>query len=144
MSESQWWTAPTENEEGTRTIMVTGRKDVEKFRTNPRYSIRVEVTWRYDPKSDGMPSDKDAEMMEKVQDSLETMFRKDPVAVMTGIFTGDGERNWIFYTTSVHIFGRKFNEALAPFPLLPITIYTENDPGWEEYDEMSEAEISLD
>ena len=69
---------------------------------------------------------------------------KDPVAVLTGIFTGDSQRDWIFYTLSTHIFGRKLNEALESFPLLPLTIYTENDPSWEEYDEMSEAEIKLD
>lgn len=63
---------------------------------------------------------------------------------MTGIYTGDGERNWIFYTLSLPIFGRKLNEALAPLPLLPIRIAAENDPGWEEYDEMSQAEIKLD
>lgn len=35
---------------------------------------------------------------------------------MTGIYTGDGERNWIFYTLSLPIFGSKLNEALAPLP----------------------------
>ena len=30
-----WWTAPTQSESG-RLIMVTGRKDVKKFRENPR------------------------------------------------------------------------------------------------------------
>jgi hypothetical protein len=44
-----------------------------------------------------------------------------------------------FYTTSVHIFEKKINEALAPFDLLPISIYTENDADWNEYDEMREA-----
>ena len=43
------------------------------------------------------------------------------------------------YTLSTHIFGRKINEALAPFDLLPITIYTENDPDWAEYAEMKAA-----
>ena len=66
------------------------------------------------------------------------------MAVLTGIYTGDGERNWVYYTTSVHIFGRKLNEALAELPLLPLTIYTENDPDWGEYDEMAQAEIKLD
>lgn len=143
MENANWWTAPAESEEG-RLIMVTGRKDVEKFRSNPRYSIRVEVTWKYDGNPDGMPDTPTSEMMEKVQDVLVEMFRKDPVAVLTGIFTGDGKRDWIFYATSTHIFGRKLNEALAPFPLLPITVYCENDPDWEEYDEMSQAEIKLD
>ena len=51
------------------------------------------------------------------------------------------QRDWIFYATSTHIFGKKINKALADFPQLPISIYAENDPEWQEYDEMSEAEI---
>ncbi|MDE6279689.1 MAG: DUF695 domain-containing protein, partial [Paramuribaculum sp.] len=49
-----------------------------------------------------------------------------------------------FYTLSTHIFGRKLNEALKDMPVLPISIYCENDPDWLEYDEMSEAEINID
>lgn len=140
-----WWTAPAESEETGRTILVTGRKDISKFRSNPRFSIRVEVTWKYDsPTPSGMPSEAEAEEMEAVQEALMKEFRKDPVAVLTGIFTGDGKRDWVFYTLSTHIFGRKLNEVLAPFRLLPITVYCENDPDWEEYDEMAEAEIKMD
>lgn len=143
MESSTWWTAPTESENG-RLILVTGRKDVDKFRSNPRFTIRAEVTWRYEGDASGMPDAETSAMMEQVQEALQTEFRKDPVAVLTGIFTGDNQRDWIFYTLSTHIFGRKLNEVLAPFPLLPLTIYTENDPDWEEYSEMSEAEIHLD
>lgn len=141
--DSEWWTAPAEAEDG-RLIMVTGRKDVDRFRSNPRYSIRVEVTWTYDPLPDGMPDKATSEQMENVQEILEQTFAKDPVAVLTGIYTGAGERNWVFYTTSTNIFGRKLNEALASLPVLPLTIYTENDPQWEEYAEMSETEIKMD
>ena len=139
-----WWTAPAESEEDGRTILVTGRKDIDKFRSNPRFSIRVELTWKYTPGPDGMPSEEDAAMMEEAGSRLAEAFHKDPVAVLTGIFTGDGSREWVFYTLSTHIFGRKLNEALADMPLLPLTVYCENDPGWEAYDEMAEAEIKLD
>ncbi|MDE6287730.1 MAG: DUF695 domain-containing protein, partial [Muribaculaceae bacterium] len=64
-----------------------------------------------------------------------------PVAVMTGIFTGAGERTWVFYTLSTAIFQKKFNQALADLPLLPLEITAENDPYWEAYDEMKEVEI---
>ncbi len=82
--------------------------------------------------------------MSEVQDLLIGTFKRDPVAVLTGIFTGDDERNWVFYTLSTNIFGRKLNEALADMPLLPISIYCENDPDWAAYDEMCEAEIKID
>lgn len=145
MSEQQssWWTAPAQSESG-RLIMVTGRKDVAKFMNNPKFIIRVQVTWPYDGDSSGMPDTATSQLMEKVQDVLTAEFHKDPVAVLTGIYTGDNERNWVFYTLSTHIFGRKLNEALAEFPVLPLSIYCENDPQWLEYKEMSEAEINLD
>ena len=138
----EWWTAPTESESG-RLIMVTGRDDIGRCRDIPRFSIRVEVGWDYGCDASGMPGADDAAMMEAVTDRLADAFRKDPVAVMTGIYTGDGRRDWIFYTASVHIFGRKLNEALADLPLLPLTVYTENDPGWDEYAEMSQARVDV-
>ena len=74
-------TAPTESESG-RLIMVTGRDDVDKFRDNPRFSIRVEVSWKYEGDASGMPMAGDSAMMEEVTDRLAEAFRKDPVAVM--------------------------------------------------------------
>lgn len=130
-----WWTAPTENADG-QLIMVSGRRDIDKFRNNPRFNIRIEVSWEY---GQCMPDDKTSELMGAVTDLLMGAFNNDPVAVMTGIYTGDGRRDWIFYTPSTNIFGRKLNEALAALPLLPLKIYAENDPHWHEYDEMREA-----
>lgn len=141
--EEQWWTAPAESESG-RLIMVTCRKDVEKFRTNPRFSIRVEVRWPYYGDASGMPEKTDSELMEEANDAMQDVFSKDPVAVLTGITTGDNCREWVFYTLSTHIFGRKINEALASLPQLPLSIYCENDPDWGAYDEMAEAEIRID
>lgn len=141
-NDNDWWTSPTESENGN-IIMVTGRRDVDSFRKNPKFRIRVEVTYPYTGDASGMPDEATARLMEEVHDRLTGEFAKDPVAVLTGIYTGDGERNWVFYTLSTHIFGRKLNEALAPMPVLPLTIYTENDPDWNEYAEMKElSEIS--
>jgi hypothetical protein len=134
-NKSDWWTAPTESENGNL-IMVTGRRDIENFKNNPKFNIRIEVTWKYNSDISGMPDFETSSLMEEVQTSIEDTFKKDPIAVLTGIYTGDGERNWIFYTLSTNIFGKKFNEALQSFELLPITIYAENDPEWNEYQEM--------
>ncbi len=139
---ADWWTAPAESPDNGSLIMVTGRRDVGYFRNNPRYSIRNEVTWPYRGDSSGMPSVADSSLMEQVQESLNAVFDKDPIAVLTGIYTGDGQRNWIFYTLSTHIFQKKINEALEEYPLLPLEISSYNDPGWEEYDEMSELEVT--
>lgn len=98
--------------------MVTGRRGVEQARESGKYKIRVEITWKYPGNSAGMPDEPTSMVMEAVQEALTSTFDKDPVAILTGIYTGDNERNWIFYTTSVHIFEKKINVALAPFDLL--------------------------
>lgn len=139
---NDWWTSPAESADG-RLIMVSGRRDVARFRENPRFSIRIEVSWQYsDSPEAGMPDDDDARVMEQATDALQAVLAADPVAVMTGIYTGAGRRDWVFYTLSTHIFQKKLNEALAPLPLLPLEITAENDPEWAEYDEMRLTEIN--
>lgn len=141
MENDNWWTAPAETDDG-RLIMVTGRVDVARFRNNPRFTIRIEVEWPYnDAPGATMPSEADAEIMGEATDRLNAVLNRDPVAVMTGIFTGAGARTWVFYTLSTHIFQKKINEALADLPTLPLQIIAENDPRWEAYDEMQEFEV---
>lgn len=106
-----------------------------------KYVYRVELTWRYDGDKQGMPDLATSRLMEKVTDSMQETFAVDPVAVNTGIYTGDGIRNWVFYARSLHLFEKKLNESLAAFDKLPLEIEAFEDPDWEEYVEMRETEI---
>ena len=134
----KWWTYPAESEDG-QTILITGRDEIEKWQKPGKFPIRVTVSWDYTPKPDGMPSDVDADLMEQATDALLDEFRKDKAAVMTGIYTGAGRRDWVFYTHSLNIFGKVFNRALAPLPELPLKFEAAEDPDWEEYRDMREA-----
>lgn len=140
MAEQTWWTSPLEDDNGF-TILVTGRGDIDKFRNNPKYSIRVEISMPYDHKPDGMPTTEGAQLLENMLEPLRETFDKDPVAVITGIYTGAGIRTIVFYTLSVNIFNKKLNQALAHLPLLPLEIISENDPEWAEYAEMCDESI---
>lgn len=136
-----WWTAPAEGDNGNL-ILVTGRRGLDNVIATGVYRYRVEVTWRYEGDEKALPAYADSKVMEQVTDAFKDCFDRDPVAVLTGIYTGDGQRDWVFYTRSLHIFQRKFNEVLAPFPALPLSFEAEEDPDWEEYHEMSQCEIS--
>ena len=139
----EWWTSPAEADNGAL-VMVTGRRDMEPVIATGKYNYHIEITWKYEAEQNGMPDVATSTLMEEVQDALQADFMKDPVAVLTGIYTGNGERNWVFYAMSVKIFERKLNEDLARFELLPLTLYVENDPEWSEYQEMREATEILD
>ena len=136
----EWWTAPAEGDNG-ELILVTGRRNMDEIMASKIFNDRIEVTWNYAPQANGLPDESTSKLMEQVHDALRAEFDKDPVAIMTGIYTGAGERNWIFYTRSINIFGRKLDEILAPFELLPLSIYAEKDPEWNEYREMRLTEI---
>ena len=138
---NDWWTAPAEAENG-QLILVTGRRGMQVVKETGFYKHRIEVTWAYEPDDKGMPDFATSKLMEEANDAFEAAFGKDPVAVVTGIYTGAGERNWVFSTRSLHIFQRKLNEALAELPVLPLSFYAEEDPDWQEYSQMCETEIA--
>ena len=117
-----WFTALSENESG-QMITVYGRDELNEFTESGKFKERVEITWKY----------------EAVEEALrKAMEKKDKLAILTGVYTGGGEKVWVFYTRTVRVFGERLNETLAPFELLPISIYTEMDPDWEEYKDMYE------
>lgn len=114
-------------------MIVTGRDCIDEYRESGKYNYRIDVTWNYNALPDGMPEEDDAALMEKATDALLESFKKDRVAVMTGIYTGDGKRDWVFYTKNLKIFSLVFNKALSELPTIPIVIEAEEDKDWEEY-----------
>lgn len=137
MKKERWWSAPAQSETGAN-IIVTGRDYLDEVIASGKYIYRVTVGWEYESQRDGMPVERDAEMMEKATDALMEAFKKDKVAYMTGIYTGDGRRDWIFYTKNLNIFNKVFNMALADLDTMPLLIEAEEDRDWEEYKEMRE------
>lgn len=133
-----WWSYPAEAENG-QTLIVTGRDNIEKWQKPGKFPVRVTVSWDYTPKPDGMPDDDDAALMEQATDAMLGEFGRDKSAVMTGIYTGAGRRDWVFYTHSLNIFSKVFNRAMADVPPLPLSFEAYEDPDWNEYREMRDA-----
>ena len=131
----KWWTSPAESESG-KTVIIKGRDGLEKVQASGKYIYRLDVSWDYEPEASGMPSDADARIMEEATDALLKVFDKNTAAVMTGIYTGDGRRDWIFYCLNLKVFSSSFNNALADLPAMPLEISATEDPEWEEYSEM--------
>ena len=64
------------------------------------------------------------------------LWRRTSVAILTGNYTGGGQKDWTFYTRHLPSFGERLNECLAPYPMLPLEIHCEEDPDWSDYHEM--------
>lgn len=136
--QGDWLTFPAESLTSDKNIIVTVRTDVDRFRDNPRMKYRVTVGWPYGNTPDGMPSEADAELMDQATNLLADTFRRDPAAILTEISTGDGRREWVFYTASLGIFNKCLNRALEPLPVLPLEFSAEEDEGWESHPAVEE------
>lgn len=123
--------------DGGKTVIVTGRDNIEKIMNSGKMPYLIRVSWRYEQLPDGMPVERDAELMGRVHDAFEETFRKDKAAYMVAVFTGEGRRDWLFYTGNLNIFNKVFNRALEEIAeTVPFEIEAQSDPDWSEYREM--------
>lgn len=130
-----WWSCPTESENG-KTVIVTGHDGLENIRESGRYKFRVEVSLDYDSLPDGMPDKESSEWIDSATEAIKVVLKKEKAVVLTGIYTGAGRRDWIFYTTSLFIFRKVFNWALEELEEKPLVIEAYEDSDWEEYEQM--------
>lgn len=134
----EWFTALSENEDG-KMVAIYGRDGLNEFVESGKYRERVEITWKFEGDEKGFPDDALGEKMENVETALRSaMEKRDKLAILSSVYTGGGEKIWVFYTRTAKVFGERLNEALASFELLPLSIYTELDQEWEEYRDMYE------
>lgn len=130
-----WFTSLSEGE-GGNLIFVTGRLELEGFRLSRKLRVRVEIKWPYEADSVGMPAERDAELIAELEPLLRRAMEKDKLAILTGNYTGCGEKYWVWYTRHLPTFGERLNAVLEPYPTLPLEIHCEEDEGWEEYLDM--------
>jgi len=141
LAKCDWWTAPALTHDG-ELLIVTGRSGLMEALPTGDFPYCLHVNWDYTPAAQGLPDTATSQLMEQAHDALLSTFDADPVAVLTGIYTGAGQRNWVFYARSLPLFGKKLNEALSSIEqALPITFEAEEDADWEEYRQMVELEV---
>lgn len=133
-----WFTALSENEDGTFTF-ISGRADIEEFVRSRKLRERLEIIWNYQADGKGLPADDaEAQLMEEVGDKLRDVMEKDKLAIVTGIYTGQGKREINFICRNIEAFGQRLNDALSTYPQLPIVVNAYDDPDNEEYRELLE------
>lgn len=135
---NEWFTALAEEDEFI--VSVYGRKHLEDFVKSGKYRYRIEVKWTYSKHFNGMPVEKEAEEMEQVESILIKTMESDKLAIVSGIYTGAKQKTWVFYSRNSVVFGNRLNEALSSMRILPLELYVEEDPEWEEYTDMLEME----
>ena len=130
-----WFTSVSHTEEGA-IVLLTVRKGLTQFIESGKLRVRVDIAWPYTAEPDGMPDEETARLIEEIEPKLRRIMEKDKLAILTGNYTGGGQKDWIFYTRHLPSFGERLNECLAPYPTLPLEIQCQEDEDWSDYHEM--------
>ena len=134
-----WFTALSENEDGTYTF-ISGRTNIDEFVNSHKLRERLEIIWNYKADDKGLTADDaEAQLMEEVGDKLRAAMEKDKLAIVTGVYTGQGKRETNFICRNIEAFGNRLNETLA---MEKETVERQRDELEAERDRFIEAQIA--
>ena len=127
------WKAGEGEIDGTPFI-IRYRPHLHNFIETGTYNHRMEMVWLYkSPNPALMPEEDEYESMREAEDRLAAAFEKDALAVLAFVYTGHNQQVWHWYTHDLKSAGIRMNEALAGWDELPLELYVEDDPEWDEY-----------
>ena len=94
--------------------------------------VLVTITWSYDGEaSAGMPSRALYDRMEGFEEVLFAALDESDWATEAAAITGNGARQWRFYTADAEDFIARFTAALAGETIYPIELEAVDDPEWQ-------------
>ena len=94
--------------------------------------VLVTITWAYDGEaSAGMPSRAVYDRIEGFETVLFAALDAEDFATEAAAITGNGARQWRFYTADAEDFIARFTTALAGETVYPIELEAVDDPDWQ-------------
>jgi hypothetical protein len=99
------------------------------------YDKLVIITWPYAENESGMPLTDERQAMYRLEDAIEQSIEPSGLAVQAVSMTGNGKKEWRYYTYDTDEFMAKLNKELAGHPAYPIDIQTFEDSNWEALSE---------
>lgn len=133
--DDEWATA-----EGTmngRPSFIRFRPRLQSHLGNPDYPRRLTIFWDYeDDNTSGMPSPEEIDEMRVLEDALIGALDPERLGIVAYVYTCAGTREWHFYVNDVSEVEISINQALGEFPKFPIDLQIEDDPGWDNLQEV--------
>ena len=139
--------AQAETKWGVATAQDNGKPLIYRYIASPPAGIRitdyphlVAISWTFDGSiRNGMPEPDVNERMIQLEDLLEKALESKKNAFMTLIVTGNGRKEWQWYSRDVSETMQLINEALKDIAPFPIEISLQSDPNWSAYFDIIKA-----
>ncbi|MBL0731204.1 DUF695 domain-containing protein [Piscinibacter sp. HJYY11] len=132
-SAQTWAIATSKHSSEDKAIVFRYLDEPPPKQNRETFPVRVVVVWRYQGNK-GMPVTPERERMERFEDLLEPTVEKSGLAALVLVSTGNGSREWTYYTKSEEQFFTALNRALAGEKKFPVEIHVGADPTWSTYE----------
>ena len=100
----------------------------------PAYPHLIAVSWPYEPANEfGMPSSDVTALMTQFEELLDRALEGSQSAFLTVVVTGNGTREWQWYSRSPEETMGLVNQALTGYEPFPVQFSIQDDPQWEAY-----------
>ena len=110
------------------------REDLPDEREIKKLNTLIVVSWFFESENGtGMPKDEELQRMEDFENLMDDELVEKGTARLMTVFTGEGIREWQFYTDDEEFFMEKFNQAMNGKPVLPLEIEALEDENWDAY-----------
>jgi hypothetical protein len=139
ITDGDTWTS-AEGENDGAPFLLRFRPHLQDFIATNKYNKRLTILWQYNSNDTSlMPSGKEIELMEDVENTLVNTLESDVQSVLAFVYTGQNQREWHWYSIDINETVKRLNEALSNFEELPIELSAEDDPDWSEYNVVLEG-----
>lgn len=129
-----WATAVSTNSQNGRKIIFRYAEQLNPTFDRASQPIRFIIVWKYESKN-GQPIAEEHQRMTLLEDTLESALEEEHCATLAMVSTGEGLREWTYYSKSDNEFMARLNYAFAAIPAFPIEIHSTSDPSWEVYEQ---------
>ncbi len=128
---NEWFVADTENE--GKPLIVRGRLFLDALRQSGEFPTRIALVWEYGGDIKGLPTEKETQALDLLNEQLREALEEKRVAILTAIFIGNRTARYEYYGISVERFAPIVDETFAQYPALPFRIGAKSDPEWNNY-----------
>ena len=128
---NEWFVADAEND--GKPLIVRGRLFLDSLRQSGEFPTRIALVWEYHGEDKGLPTEKETQALDFLNEKLREALEEKGVAILTAIFIGNRTARYEYYGISVERFAPIVDETFADYPALPIKIGAKSDPQWSNY-----------
>ena len=94
------------------------------------YEHLIIISWPYSANESGMPQHEDNQNTIRFEDALEKALEAKGLGVQAACITGNGSKEWRYYTYDTGEFMSRLNQGLTGHPVYPIELKMFKDPEW--------------